>query len=122
MKTKILVSIIVLLTSAACASTKQQQLNYSYNIPSLSQSTNSYLAQAAQASDNSQIQYQLLAATSMLQNGEINAATQELNKITASQLQGSQLSYFYTLQAYLALASDQPYVAAIKISKVSQVN
>ncbi|OGT31942.1 MAG: hypothetical protein A3E87_00085 [Gammaproteobacteria bacterium RIFCSPHIGHO2_12_FULL_35_23] len=122
MKAKILVSLTILLTLAACATPSGQQVNYSYNIPSLPQSASSYLNQAAASSNSVQINYQLLATTRMLQDGNLNAASQELQLLANNNLQGSQAIYFNILQAYLKLTLDQPKAAVAILNKLESVN
>lgn len=85
-------------------------------------SANSYLNQAAEASGDSRYHYQLLAVTSMLQNGDTNAAGQLLDRLGHVPLQGTQKTYFTILQAYYDVAMNEPALGANRLTALGSVS
>jgi outer membrane PBP1 activator LpoA protein len=119
LKIKLLISALLLTTLAACAVVKPQT-NYSYSINKLPGSVNSYLAQASNATTpTQQMHFRFLATQKMLEQGDTNAAGQELKQLQPNVTTTAQQNLYSILNAYLDLELDKPRAALNQLYSVT---
>lgn len=111
---------VFMITSCASNNSIAQQAPFA-KMGHVNRSASSYLNQAGQTNGDQRYQYQLLATTSMLQNGDANGARQLLVHLSKEPLQGAQKSYLAIMQAYYDVIMDRPDLAAQKLDTIGAV-